>query len=114
MGRPPIGKQAMTAAERQRKRRARRSDSLPFDEGRTATPAEAKLLSRLYGWLRRGDAQDIAEWLGTIFLEIDRWNEVATLARTEVMLTQAWFDDNGMDHDYVKRLQAKAPKQGEE
>src|SRR5258705_13178283 len=70
MGRPPIGKKAMTAAERQRKRRERLGIGGPYlryrrpwDDTLPKTRREMNATENLEAWLGYGDKDDVTEWL---------------------------------------------------
>jgi hypothetical protein len=66
MGRLPVGKWAMTAAERQRRRR----DRLPFWDRKTEVDR-----AQLEWWLEHGDVKQVAKWLSDC-IDPARWTEL--------------------------------------
>jgi len=62
MGRPPIGKRAMTDAERQRRRRQRLAAEQPWDVKQEAKKVRLRLSSRGLG---DAEAQELAAALGS-------------------------------------------------
>ena len=62
MGRPPIGKRAMTDAERQRRRRQRLAAEQPWDARQEAKKVRLRLSSRGLG---DAEAQELAAALGS-------------------------------------------------
>jgi hypothetical protein len=89
MGRKPIGKVAMTDAERQRKRRERLAPAapkayltrgLPWDE--SATPVDWPRIKLFDQWMTCGDTQKVAQWLA-FRVDSDRWEEIDRLVRAE-------------------------------
>jgi hypothetical protein len=79
MGRPPIGKVAMTDAERQRKRRALLAAQLPeWTPGYSDTDwRHNKFVEHLTDWLQYGDVDQVTELLTEIGCTAGRWEEVS-------------------------------------
>jgi len=99
VGRPPIGKVAMTDAERQRRRRERLRLGLglgggaylpaflPWDQERgrrdpSRMPGRAvsKFIDELDCWLADGDLQQVAAWLASS-IDAERWRQIDALVR---------------------------------
>lgn len=90
MGRRPIGKTAMTDAERQRRRRERLGIGgsyipgwLPWDASQRLDRGKTSLLDDLGTWLEEGDAKAVAKWLAGHICDPDRWDEIDRLVRAE-------------------------------
>src|SRR6267142_6009840 len=83
MGRPPIGKRAMTDAERQRRRRKRLGtgwpvllNRCPWENGTLTNRTESKLIDRLNPWLTYGDAREVGTWLGFYMDDRERLDKI--------------------------------------
>lgn len=71
MGRKPIGKRPMTAAERQRKSRAERGigeagwlpATRPWDGTKARNRHESDAIDRIFVWLEKGDREAVTKWV---------------------------------------------------
>ena len=78
MGRPPIGKTAMTAAERQRRRRTRLGIGgtylpawKPWDGERSNDRRESDTIDQIEWWIENGDSASVTKWLADHLLGRD-------------------------------------------
>lgn len=70
MGRRPTGDKAMTAAERQRNRRARSGPDTPVDH--------------LEDQLFEGPVDEVARWLVDVVYDLDRWSRIDKAVRARL------------------------------
>jgi|GraSoi_2013_40cm_1033754.scaffolds.fasta_scaffold72651_1 hypothetical protein len=97
MGRRPIGKTAITDAERQQRRRERLriggpylANFLPWDQApgrrdQSLIPNRAlsKFLDELDHWLEYGDVKQVASWLAFHVPDSYRWEQLNALVRAQ-------------------------------
>lgn len=93
MGRKPIGERAMTAAERQQKRRQQLGIGgpwlptwRPWDGARSDNRAETDTIERIEDWLQYGDREAVTKWLASCLAsrgDLDELDKVLTVIRDE-------------------------------
>ncbi len=114
MGRPPIGDKAMTAAERQRKRRERLAGEHPW-EPVWKRPGEGEVsrrhayhnhfVERLHDWLEYGDMDRVAKFLA----DIGRWPELSALAASKAAEADAEaIEDERLHMEWVRNHRDEA------
>jgi len=92
MGRRPIGKKAMTAAERQRRRRGTDRPRLPtfrpWDDKKSTNAIETNTIEAIEDWLAYGDMEAVTKWVS---LMLDGRNDYEKLLQR--LAEDPWADD---------------------